>query len=30
MFEAEVNVADDAAPMDRFVAFLGRDPRWTA
>jgi uncharacterized protein (TIGR03086 family) len=28
MFEAEVVVPDDAAPMDRFVAFLGRDPRW--
>jgi uncharacterized protein (TIGR03086 family) len=30
MFEAEVIVPDDAAPMDRFVAFLGRDPHWTA
>jgi uncharacterized protein (TIGR03086 family) len=30
MFEAEVSVPDDAAPMDRFVAFLGRDPGWVA
>jgi uncharacterized protein (TIGR03086 family) len=30
MFEAEVSVPADATPMDRFVAFLGRDPRWTA
>ncbi len=30
MFEAEVIVPDNAAPMDRFVAFLGRDPGWTA
>ena len=29
MVEAEVIVPDDAAPMDRFVAFLGRDPHWT-
>jgi uncharacterized protein (TIGR03086 family) len=30
MFEAEVIVPHNAAPMDRFVAFLGRDPGWTA
>ena len=30
MFEAEVSVPADAAPIDRVVAFLGRDPRWTA
>jgi uncharacterized protein (TIGR03086 family) len=30
MFEAEVSVPEDAAPMDRLVAFLGRDPGWTA
>ncbi|OIJ98946.1 TIGR03086 family protein [Streptomyces sp. MUSC 14] len=28
-FGAEVIVADAAAPLDRFVAFLGRDPEWT-
>jgi uncharacterized protein (TIGR03086 family) len=28
-FGPEVEVADDAAPLDRLVAFFGRDPAWT-
>ncbi len=28
-FGAEVAVAPDAAPVDRFAGFMGRDPRWT-
>lgn len=28
MFGPEVDVADDAPVLDRFVAFLGRDPAW--
>jgi uncharacterized protein (TIGR03086 family) len=28
MFEAEVIVSDSSAAIDRFVAFLGRDPHW--
>jgi uncharacterized protein (TIGR03086 family) len=28
MFDAEVDPGADPAPIDRFVAFLGRDPRW--
>ncbi len=28
MFDAEVDPGPDAGPIDRFVAFLGRDPRW--
>jgi len=27
-FGYEVEVSDDAGPVDRLVAFLGRDPGW--
>lgn len=30
MFGAEFPVAEDAPAMDRFVAFLGRDPQWSS
>jgi len=28
-FGAEIEAADDAPPLDRLVAFFGRDPAWT-
>jgi uncharacterized protein (TIGR03086 family) len=30
MFGFETPIADDASPIDKFVAFLGRNPNWTA
>jgi hypothetical protein len=30
VFGPEVPVAADAAPIDKLVAFSGRDPQWTA
>lgn len=29
-FGPEVAVADDASPLDRFIAFTGRSPEWTS